>query len=125
MKKDGFSLIETLFASCLTLFLIITTAELNLMAIRTTRKAALISEMTNALISQVENLKALPVDAAETTEGIHERIIPSKKNYIFVFNWSVINMGQGLKKINARLSIDRSSQPPISLTIFISEKLGF
>lgn len=124
MKRSGFTLIEAVVASGLTLFLMSGIAELCVHSMRSRQRAEAVSAAAGALGTRLEKIKALPYEAEELAPGGHqEDILSQGGKESFLFEYFIEETGPGLKGMTMTLVQEGRPASTISFKLYISREL--
>ncbi len=104
--NKGFTLIETMVASALLLFAVLSSTRILVTALDQTRKAALRFRQVEALDYYKNYLSSLPAVSPELAAGAHAR-----EEREFRVAWRVEAAGDFLKKIRLEVAAARVSLP--------------
>ena len=126
MRTSGFSLVEVLVAMALALVLIVGTAEMLTLALRSKDRGDLTSDLTHALTDRLESLRALPFDDPALAPGEHAvtgPVPPGGRD--IVQEWAVSEDGGRMKLVRLTVRASGRTGPGVSAVLFLSRDLGF
>jgi len=124
LSKTGFTLIETMLAAALALFLTCGIAELCALSLKAQNKTAVVSSMTQTLLSRLESFKAVQFDSKDLGPGVHEETaISSDGKRTFLINYAIEEMQPGLKKINLAITPAGRPESTTRFVLYLSIKL--
>lgn len=126
MKRPGFSLIEVLVAMSLTLFLLVGTAELIVLSVRTARKGDTTAALTEALATRAESLKSQARGPGGLAPGTYtETVADGAGRGSILHEWTVEDAGEAGSRVRIRVGPAGRAGTPASLTLWIFKDLGF
>ncbi len=126
MKRPGFSLIEVLVAMSLTLFLLVGTAELIVLSVRTARKGDTTAALTEALAARAEFLKSQARGPGGLAPGDYAETVPDAAGRgLLLHEWTVEDAGEAMSRVRIRVSPAGRRGTAASVVLWISKDLGF
>lgn len=122
----GFSLVETLIAMAILFFLLVGAAQMLCYSLLLKQKADLHQLSADLISRKIEVLKSLEPENEALSPGLHQETVQDKDSGRYFFlTWEVMEE-ERLKKV--RLSLYPApfgSRPPLRVSWYLSETLGF
>jgi len=126
MKERGFSLIEVLAAMSLTLLLLVGTAELIILSIRSERKGDTTAALTEALSARAESLKSAAGGPGGLAPGAYRGTVEDGAGRgLILQEWTVEDAGDRMSRVRISVRLAGRPGPAAAMTLWISRDLGF
>jgi len=123
--ENGFSLIEVLLAAGLISFLLAGTAELMIRSIEVTRRSDRTVRLAGRMVSELEELKSRPFEAADLAAGRNEiRLRTDPDGTPVRVEWTVEDVTENLKKVNFKLSREERPDRILEAVLLITRELA-
>jgi Tfp pilus assembly protein PilV len=126
MRTRGFSLIEILFASCLTLMIIVGTAQLMARSLAAQNRANFHFRASVLASSKLEHLKSLAFDSQDLVAGMHQEVILDRvTGQIYRVENDIAEAGESAKTVVLRISPQTRPQWQAVFCLILSRELEF
>ncbi len=126
MKTRGFSLIEILFASCLTLLIIVGTAQLMARSLAAQNRADFHFRASVLAGSKLEHAKSLAFDSQNLAAGLHQELIADGvMGQIYLIESNITETGESTKTVVLRISPQSRPQWEAVFCLILSKELEF
>jgi Tfp pilus assembly protein PilV len=126
MRAQGFTLIETLLASCLALLIIIATAQLMARSLAAQNRADFHSRASVLASSKLEQLKSLSFDSQDLIAGMHrEEITDTLTGKIYRIESNIAETGESAKTVVLKISPQSRPHWEAVFCLILSKELEF
>jgi Tfp pilus assembly protein PilV len=126
MKAPGFTMIETLLASCLTLLIIVATAQLMARSLAAQNRADFHFRASVLASSKLEHLKSLAFDSQDLVAGLHQEVIvDGLTGEIYQVESNIAETGESAKTVVLRISPQTRPQWQAVFCLILSKELEF
>jgi Tfp pilus assembly protein PilV len=126
MRAGGFTLIETLLACCLTLLMIVGTAQLMARSLAAQNRADFHFRASVLASSKLEHLKSLVFDSLDLVAGLHQEVVAdSLTGEIYRVESAVAATGESTKTVVLRISPQSRPHWQAVFCLILSKELGF
>jgi len=125
-KTQGFSFIEILISFVITFLLILGTAQMTMLSLKSKRSSDLRFAISERLSSKLESFKSLFYDESVLEEGTFgEYTRDHNGGAAFIWNWHIYSISTNLSGIELGCYPENHPEKEIKLLVYISRNLGF
>ncbi len=126
MRARGFTLVETLLASCLTLLMIVGTAQLMARSLAAQNRADFNFRASVLASSKLEYLKSLAFDSHDLVAGLHQELIADGvTRQVYLVESNITETGESAKTVVLRISPQNRPHWEAVFCLILSKELEF